>query len=71
MNREAHIDVDLQAAIEALCQRGCRQVTETIRRLERGEVPAELAAFDPAGRAAALAELRDIMAVYQAPCEVR
>lgn len=62
-------DPALHAALEALAQRGCRYVTDVIARMERGEMPEELAAFGADQRAAALSELKAIMAVYDAPCD--
>jgi hypothetical protein len=62
-------DAVLHLALEALAQRGCRCVTEVIVRMERGEMPEELAAFGADQRAAALAELKAIMAVYDTPCD--
>jgi hypothetical protein len=50
--------------IEAVCQRGCRYVLETIAQLDRGEVPAGLISFEGAEQQAVLAELKSIMAVY-------
>jgi hypothetical protein len=62
-------DAGLHAALEALAQRGCRHVAEVIARMEQGEMPEELAGFGADQRTAALAELKAIMAVYDAPCD--
>jgi hypothetical protein len=62
-------DPALHAALEALAQRGCSHVLEVIARMERGEMPEELASFGPDQRQAALAELKAIMAVYDGACD--
>jgi hypothetical protein len=55
----------LDAAIEAICQKGCRQVNQDIARLERGETLPEQRALTAAEGARLLDELRAIMAVYR------
>lgn len=56
--------------IEALCQKGCREVTRIIGVLERGDALVETAALDEAERAEVLRELKAIMAVYDRPCDI-
>jgi hypothetical protein len=57
-------------AIEAVCQRGCQYVLDTIARLDRGEIPPGLAELSLSDRQALLAELKSIMAVYGNVCTV-
>jgi hypothetical protein len=56
--------------IEALCNRGCREVTRTIGIMERHETLPETAALTPEEHAAVLHELQAIMAVYDKPCDI-
>jgi hypothetical protein len=56
--------------VEAICQLGCRTVSEIIDRLERGETVAETDTLDEHDRAAVLAELKSIMAVYGGTCRL-
>ncbi len=51
--------------IEALCQKGCKEVSLVIRALERGEPMAEVRELSEGERQAVLNELKSIMAVYQ------
>ncbi len=51
--------------IETLCQRGCAEVLNIIRALERGESLPELLGLDPLERRTVLQELKAIMAVYE------
>ena len=51
--------------IEALCQRGCKEVSLTILALERGEIMTEAQELDADERQAVLHELKSIMAVYR------
>lgn len=51
--------------IEALCQRGCKEVSLIILALERGETMAEAQELDAEERQAVLHELKSIMAVYR------
>lgn len=60
----------VEACVERICQKGCRAVWGEIERLERGEVLPEVAGLDGDQRAAVLAELRSVMAVYAGRCEV-
>jgi hypothetical protein len=54
--------------VEALCRKGCREVSRIILALERNEPVAETLALSSGERAAVLAELKSIMAVYDARC---
>lgn len=51
--------------IEALCQRGCKEVSRVILALERGEPMAEVQELNAGERQAVLDELKSIMAVYR------
>lgn len=64
-----HLDEEIHAAVDAVGRRGCRYVVEAIDRLERKEAVPELTALTAAQRADALAELKAVMAVYDAPCD--
>jgi hypothetical protein len=51
--------------IEALCQKGCKEVSRTILAMERGEPMAEARELNTDERRAVLHELKSIMAVYR------
>lgn len=57
----------LREAIERLGEQGCMRVRQAIADMEWGKVPPQLLRFNPAQRAAALAELKAVMAVYDRP----
>jgi hypothetical protein len=61
---QAKIDL----SIEALCHRGCSEVTRIIGILERNEPLPETDALNASERSAVLHELKAIMAVYDRPC---
>ena len=67
-NHRGGLPGPVEACVEALCQKGCRSVHETIARLERGEVLPETLGLSQAERRVVLEELRSIMAVYGATC---
>lgn len=54
----------VDAAVEAICQQGCRSVNRVILRLEHGEPLAWVEGLNTAEQAAVLDELKAIMAVY-------
>lgn len=58
----------VEAAVEALCQYGCVAVRGIIDDLEAGREVAGTAGLSAAERAAVLAELQAIMAVYDGTC---
>jgi hypothetical protein len=60
----------VEAAVEAVCNRGCRQVRVIIDALERGRAVDGLAHLRPGERSAVLAELKSIMAVYGSRCRL-
>lgn len=59
----------IELCVEALCQDGCRKVTEYIRLLKNGAVFTEVALLSTAERRAVLEELESIMSVYTGPCD--
>jgi hypothetical protein len=60
----------VEHCIEALCQKGCRQVWREIDALERGLPLPETKGLSTQEKKAVLAELKTIMAVYGARCSV-
>lgn len=54
----------LQRCLESLCANGCEAVRATIDALERGQPVVATAGLGDAERAAVLAELKAVMAVY-------
>jgi len=52
--------------VEALCDKGCKEVWNDIQRLEAGEVLPETQALTEQERHAVLSELKAVMAVYGA-----
>ena len=59
----------IDRCIEALCHRGCREVTRIIAVLEQNEPLPETAGLDSAEYEEVLRELKAIMAVYDRPCD--
>ena len=59
----------INSSIEALCHRGCREVTRIIGVLERNEPLPETDMLNSAERGEVLRELKAIMAVYDRPCD--
>lgn len=51
--------------IEALCRKGCKEVSLIILALERGETMAEVQELNEGERQRVLHELKSVMAVYQ------
>lgn len=60
----------VEACAEALCQKGCRQVRRDILVLESGGELPETRGLTRHQRAILLAELRQIMAVYDGRCRI-
>ncbi|MGD8908672.1 MAG: hypothetical protein PVF13_03040 [Chromatiales bacterium] len=58
----------IEACIEAICQKGCRSVRQDILFLQRGEILPELKGLDDLACQMVLKELRAIMAVYGDSC---
>ncbi len=63
-------DSRVEARVEALCQKGCRQVRRAIAALEAGAELPETEGLDPGARALVLADLKQIMAVYGDACRL-
>ena len=59
----------MELCVEALCQDGCRKVTEYIALLKSGTVFTDVAMLNTAERQAVLEELESIMSVYTGPCD--
>lgn len=60
----------VEARVEAVCQKGCRQVRRDIDALVRGDEIAETRGLSAEERLLLLAELEQIMAVYGDTCPV-
>lgn len=60
----------IEGLIEALCQKGCRQVRRDIAALEAGAELPETRGLTPRERRLLLAELKQIMAVYGDGCRM-
>ena len=60
----------LEARLESLCEKGCRQVWRDIQILERGDDLKEIQDLSAAERRWLLTELKQIMAVYGGRCSV-
>jgi len=60
----------LESRLEAICERGCRQVWDVIATLEQGGDVPETTDLDAGERASLLAELKAVMAVYSERCRV-
>jgi hypothetical protein len=58
----------IEARLEALCQKGCRQVWGDIAALERGDPLPETRDLTPGEMRWLLAELKQVMAVYGDRC---
>lgn len=56
----------INQCVETLSLKGCAEVTRIIAAMERGEPVADTQALSDEERLATLAELKSIMAVYQA-----
>lgn len=59
----------VERCVEALCQDGCRKVTDYIGLLKTGVVFREVAMLSTAERQAVLEELESVMSVYNGPCD--
>jgi hypothetical protein len=60
----------IEARLEAICQKGCREVWQDIARLERGEPLPETHDLSVEERRWLLDELNAIMAVYSGRCTI-
>lgn len=59
-----------ESRLESLCAKGCRRVWQDIASLERGEELQETRDLTAAERKWLLAELKQIMSVYDGRCAV-
>jgi hypothetical protein len=59
---------EIDACVEALCQKGCRSVRDDIATLERGESLPETHGMEPGDVGAVLDELKSVMAAYGDAC---
>lgn len=60
----------VEARVEAVCLKGCRQVRRDIAHLESGAEIPEVRGLTPDERRLLLAELKQIMAVYGDSCRI-
>jgi hypothetical protein len=65
MNRD-----QIDQAVEILCTKGCANVREDIKLLQRGVVLPEIRDLDELSRRLVLRELQSIMAVYGDACPI-
>lgn len=63
-------DPHVEACVERLCSKGCRQVRLDIATLESGGDLPETRDLSAAQRSALLEELKQVMAVYGDSCRV-
>ena len=56
--------------VEQLCLKGCKALWQEIEAMDRGEFPPELDHLDAREKAAVLAEIKSIMAVYRGSCSL-
>ena len=60
----------IDACVEAICNKGCQAVRDDIRRLEHGQELRETAGASEPQRQRILEELRQIMRVYGDSCRI-
>ena len=60
----------IESCIEAICEKGCRQVRSDIRSLEQGRTLPEWSHLDTDERQRVLRELKAVMAVYGDSCRL-
>lgn len=61
---------NIDACVEAICNKGCQVVRRDIELLEQGRTLPELSHLDPTALRAVLEELKSIMSVYGDSCRV-
>lgn len=61
---------NIDACVEAICNKGCRVVRHDIELLEQGRILPELVHLPPQSRQQVLEELKSIMSVYGDSCRV-
>ncbi len=62
--------LQLESRLENICQQGCQQVRRIIAALDTGDEIPETHGLNQSERAALLAELKQIMAVYGDVCRI-
>ena len=60
----------VDSCVEALCQKGCRNVWGDIEALESGQSLPEAEGLDESEIQAVIVELKSIMSVYKGTCSV-
>lgn len=60
----------VENCVEALCQKGCRNVWGDIEALESGNYPPEAEGLTTAEICAVIHELKAVMSVYKGTCSV-
>ncbi len=63
-------NLDIDACIEAICNKGCQAVRREIQLLEQGQTLPELSHLSLKARQSVLEELKTIMSVYGNSCRV-
>lgn len=56
----------IEEQVESICEQGCKVVRKTIDDFDHGELTADLQHLSDAERQHVIAELKDIMCVYEA-----
>lgn len=56
--------------VEALCQRGCRRVNQLLAVFDSGKEVPEFRSLASRERSAVVEELRQVMSVYDKPCDI-
>ena len=75
MSAKTELTTEVDAQVARICDLGCRHVYRVIELLEDGRESEVVENLRPAVRAAVLAELKAVMAVYDAredgpPCQI-
>ena len=60
----------VEACVEQICNKGCREVRKDIERMESGGIPPEVGSLSSQQRELVLKELQTIMAVYGSECRI-
>lgn len=61
---------DIEACVEAICNKGCSLVRHDIKLLEQGSSLPETSHLEPQAQQLVLDELKSIMSVYGDSCRV-
>jgi len=62
--------MNIDACVEAICNKGCQAVRHEIQLLEQGQTLPELSHLSLKARQSVLNELKAIMSVYGSSCKV-